>query len=43
MFKGMEKYSFRTTPFETPNATPVLNCVKFELEKIPEKMEPLKL
>jgi len=36
MFKGIEKYSFKTTPLETPVATPVTHPTKVELEKIPE-------
>jgi hypothetical protein len=28
MFKGIEKYTFKTTPLETPNATPQMGPIE---------------
>lgn len=43
MFKGIEKYTFKTTPQETPVQTPTSYPSKVELEKIPEKLKDFKL
>ena len=43
MFKGIEKYTFKNTPLETPNATPITHPIRVELEKIPEKLNNFKL
>ncbi len=43
MFKGVEKYSFKSTPMETPVATPISQPSKFDNDKIADKLVNFKL